>query len=39
MHANSVESVLLQQGLCGNMKEPILERNHINANSVENILK
>ena len=34
MSANSVESVLLTQELCGNMKEPIRERNLIIANIV-----
>jgi len=37
MNANSVESVLLKQELCGNMKEPTLERNHMIASSVVSV--
>ena len=38
MNANSVASVLGKQGIYGNMKEFILERSHMNANSVASVL-
>ena len=37
MNASSVAKVLPQQEHCRNMKEFTLEKNHMNANSVESV--